>query len=535
LIALDGHSGKKKLPALIEKFLIPIEKHPRNAHLSKSKMADELLWRDIVDYNFSGVMSRPRSLEVPCSVLKKRLMGWSDKLMELVACPMSEGEFVAEFQPAASKQDCHQEEEMDDMSGEETAADDQRKEEATKRSDNSADNRAAYQQYLEIQSNQRTNSLRHILHSFKQSPMDVTLLAETEVGKSASKALKVLKKLKKQINESDEREIEEILCGYPRFWKPEPHQQQRLVRSNKSDEPIMTPLELLQQILQDWKDMASENGVEMISTSASSPPTKKRKVESEKPTTIATCGKDKKLSLNQHQIDMTLLHNSPDWRSLCRSLRERESIMRKSHGEKVRSIRDNLKKDRAKVGKVTLKKAVGRVRGSVTGAAVGQSLTGPVSTLARRKDVRREAILSKSLGNKARQQQLISQHSSTSSGGGKLSRIRNESKVAASWSKSTLGSSASPAKSVFRASAVATSSFGASVARAGGNAGNGRPKKQQAQLHVKLKNGRHMTMPASSSASEAAKTVGVFSSLQKKKMKQQQGGSRNNIKGNRKR
>ena len=208
--------------------------------------------------------------------------------------------------------------------------------------------------------------------------------------------------------------------------------------------------------------------------------------------------------------------------------------MKKSHGDRVRSIRDNLKKDRPKVGKVVLKKAVGRVRGGDTdcsstlkepfesdgSAAVTQSLKGSlVSTVARRTE-KREAILSKSLGHRARQQQFARNPSSHSSSG-KLKQIRSESRVAAARSKSS-HASASGIKS----------SFGASIARAGGTSGSGRVKMQpqQGQVHVKLKHGKIMQLPSSESVWAAQPGVvsapqqkeasqGIFSSLEQKKRK----------------
>ena len=208
--------------------------------------------------------------------------------------------------------------------------------------------------------------------------------------------------------------------------------------------------------------------------------------------------------------------------------------MKKSHGDRVRSIRDNLKKDRPKVGKVVLKKAVGRVRGGDTdcsstlkepfesygSAAVSQSLKGSLVSTARRTE-KREAILSKSLGHRARQQHFARNPSSHSSSG-ELKQIRSESRVAAARSKSS-HTSASGIKS----------SFGASIARAGGaNNGNGRVKMQpqQGQVHVKLKHGKSMKLPSSASVWAAQPGVvsapqqkkasqGIFSSLEQKKRK----------------
>ena len=104
---------------------------------------------------------------------------------------------------------------------------------------------------------------------------------------------------------------------------------------------------------------------------------------------------------------------------------------------------------------------------------------------------------------------MIAQNGSPHSGNGKLSQIRSESKVAASWSKSS-----------YSESSTASSAFGSAVARACGNNSNGfdRLKKQQkqgSQVHVELGNGKQMKLPPSF-ISGKGKTVGAFASLQKR-------------------
>ena len=210
------------LPALAEKYLLPIERHPNNVHLSQSKMADDLLWRGIVDYNFIGA-NRPKSLGVPCGALKERLQGWGDKLVELMACPMGQEEFAETRkgkQPPSVKQISQvvesgskrkREEGMDDFFGEESDKEEQIDEPTD---DDSPDPvKEIYRQYLEIQSNKRTNALRFLLDLLEQSPMDVTLLSKTDVGKCVSKSIKSMKKLTKPIQ--NKSETEEALCGYP--------------------------------------------------------------------------------------------------------------------------------------------------------------------------------------------------------------------------------------------------------------------------------------------------------------------------------
>ena len=459
--ALDSQSGKKQLPALSEKVLQSIEQHPNNVHISKSKLADELLWKEIVDYNFNGIISRPTSLQIPRNVLIERLNGWSDKLLELVTLPEEENN-RSDMVPWAQT----------------------------------------------VSSSRRTNELQFLLQSLMNVPMDVTLLTDTNIGKSASKAAKVMKKLWKNIKNLPDSERRTNALGYPIFWTSMNEQN-----GNKIEVHTMSKLEFLQQIIEDWKNMASENGIEMTAPS----PKKKQKIDNNQQNItipIATCGKDKKMSMKQHQIDMKLLNESPDWRSLYQSLRKREEMLKKSHGDRVRTIRDNLKKDRPKVGKVVLKKAVGRVRGGDLQSSSGmmdqeyntESAAASVpSTLSSRAE-KREAILSKSLGHRARQQQL-SRNSSVFASSGKISQLKSETKVAASWQKSSHHNR--------------HASFGASVARKGiDTVGSIRAEMRQGQVHVKLANGKSMNLP-SSSAVGLAKSVGAYSSLQQKQQVKQ--------------
>lgn len=207
-----------------------------------------------------------------------------------------------------------------------------------------------------------------------------------------------------------------------------------------------------------------------------------------------TGGRDNKVSAAQHIIDMKLLHASPDWRTLLQSLRTRESDVKKLHGDRVRSRREDLEKNRPKIGKVVLRTtmAVGRDRES---SSSGLLLKHPTPQPTKRQD----DILSKSRGHRARMQQLAkstSSSSSTAAGGsnGALARIRTESKVAASWSKSSFGGGKSASKLSFGASVASASSTGVSHAAKVQQHLQGKSK-----IHVALGNGKRMTLPPSSS------------------------------------
>ncbi len=364
---------------------------------------------------------------------------------------------------------------------------------------------------MEMQTQRRTVALLRVLNSLKCSPMDVTLPSETNVGKRVREAVRVMKKLMKRINKGEGEktyaEMEELLRGYPRFWvMTNWHWDKRFNvgpnlggvgrgARNCDDVSDEMPLVLLQRILQAWKDMAAENdtvavfGIPMV-----------------------TCSRGKDVSAAQHRVNMQLLHSSPTWRSLYLSLREREAAVKKSHGDRMRSRREGLEKDRPKVGKVVLRASVGRVRGGdCDGRNSGGSSKHPLKAngsgsvvVGRGKRERRQkTILSKSLGHRARRQNLarnLPSSAATGGGGnGAFARIRTQSKVAASWSKSSFGGGGG-------ISAGPKSSFGASVASAAGaRNGSGGDRatktttagKHPGKIHMPLGNGKRMTPPAS--------------------------------------
>lgn len=218
------------------------------------------------------------------------------------------------------------------------------------------------------------------------------------------------------------------------------------------------------------------------------------------------------------------------------------------------------------MGKVTLKKAVGRVRGMGSGAedktgsstpsssllmppsgagvarmgivggglsGIGATSTSSGTTAPARRNERREAILNGSRGLRAQEKQALRRASSSPSGkpssssgnSGKLAQLRNDTKVATTWSKGNLG--AVKKISHKTPSSFSSSSFGASVAfasgkvkTADGSSSNRRIVGKLKQVQVQLQHGKQLRLPSSAAAAcGMAKTKGVFSSLSQK-MKQ---------------
>ncbi|KAL7471294.1 hypothetical protein ACHAXS_011593 [Conticribra weissflogii] len=581
------------LPAVSIKHLQAIEGHPLNAHLAKSKKIDELLWKDIVNYKYRiGGMTRPNCLELPLRVLEGQLEKLGEELTAVFGDVVGEEEYYKSLKTEREK-------EFEVLNGEsennalvkgsrkrnlsvdgpdgghhalqvELFGQESENEDEPDHDDN-FNNFPSYTTHLQNLTNERTRQLLRTLHSLMESTMDVKLLSSTGIGKTVAKVIKGCNKTLKKHNLSldgnfDNNEIQETLIGLPLFWEAvdanallseidlNDQLKQMQIHRSKKEKLIMTPLEILQQLLQDWKEMASENGV--VVSSDNGTPAKKQKLANGKSssktnnnaptnsTSVTTCGKHPKTSIHQHLIDLKLLHKSPDWRSLYVSLSKRAEIICKSQGEKMRSIRENLEKDRPKIGKVVLKKAVGRVRGMAAGAAgntpsgpsrsgiVGGGLSGsglPSNPVKR--DERREAILNGSRGIRAQASKSPSSSSvfgRPSSSTGKMALLKSESRIQATWSKGSQGA----VKKISHTSSSSCSAFGASVAFATGTSrprGNGtRVVGKQKQVQVQLREGRQMRLP-SESGSSLAKPKGAFSSLQQKLKKGEKkigGGSR---------
>ncbi|KAL7479207.1 hypothetical protein ACHAW6_004947 [Cyclotella cf. meneghiniana] len=544
--SLHHSSTSKKLlmPPLSEKHLSLIENHPANAHLSNSVKVDDLLWKKIVDYTFPrGGMMRPAVLEEPRDILVERLVEWGKDLVELFElkdevnaaeeegrnrCDRASSGIILKSEHAADSE-------------EDVPKSAEREEHVAKESEKDR---------LEAQSAIRTKALHYMLKSIQFSPMDVKILSDTGIGKCVSKVIKIATKLMKSVQhheDTDNDPMEDSFVGYPYFWRKScrlcrngssrsntilkiiPHCEvsNPILSKEERDSIDVTPLQLLEQLLREWKEMASESGVAMSSTSTTRTTSdakssaKKQRIDSSKASKcppapkedeaslpFASFGKPRTMSTEQHATNMNLLHSSPNWRSLYHTLQKREKMVRIAQGEKVRASRESLEKNRPKIGKVVLKKAVGRVRGLGTpgadrvimGNAKGQE--------------RREAILNKSLGKRAQAMPSNCGGGSHNKSSGKLSQLRQESKVAAKWSKGTQKT----VSKIAHNPGAAFSSFGASVARAGG--GNNttstasKPKMVGNQARVKLQGGKQMTLPTAASA----KSIGMFSSLQKDKL-----------------
>ena len=182
----------------------------------------------------------------------------------------------------------------------------------------------------EDNSEQNKKSIQEAITVLMDAPMSVDLLNETKVGKIISKCIKRLSK----------REYQEAS-----IWS-EPIV---LILQSKTSE-LLVPEMHLKNILQAWKDLASNSGVKIIKSPSVS-------------TSARDCsGRNKQTSKVQHDMDMSVLKMCRSWRDLFQALSERKEHMLESHGAKMREKRQNMETTKHRVKKVGLKTSKPRFR-----------------------------------------------------------------------------------------------------------------------------------------------------------------------------
>jgi hypothetical protein len=246
-VGTGGLDGTGRLlPAISDRFLTAVEL--ANKHLSGSTVVDKLAWKDCVEYRFkAGGLTRPAALNSPWPVVIDSLKDSGDTLLKLLNV-----------------------EQPDD----------------------------ATQEVLERQ-----------IQLLSESPMSVSLLQASGVGKSVKKFVKACVKGQCSLD---------VLMERP--------QRGSLSSLNK---PNMSPLSQLEETLQRWKDVAANSGVQVNSTER------------------AEEGKDL-----EDQVDLRLAESCQSWRDLFSVLQQRTDERRASQGARMREIRKNLATGRPRVIKV---------------------------------------------------------------------------------------------------------------------------------------------------------------------------------------
>lgn len=131
-------------------------------------------------------------------------------------------------------------------------------------------------------------------------PMSVPLLKATDIGKKVSKVLKACQK----------GDAPDALASFKKKFH---------------------------RLLESWKNLASASGVQVASSKSSN---------------IDDCtGRGKYTSMQRYHQDVELLQNCHSWRDLFSILTERQNKLMLEHGQKMRTIRQNLDTNKHRVKK----------------------------------------------------------------------------------------------------------------------------------------------------------------------------------------
>ncbi|KAL3907185.1 MAG: hypothetical protein SGARI_003659, partial [Bacillariaceae sp.] len=268
---LDG-TGRLN-PSVGEKVIALIEEI--NPHLANSKVADGLVWKDIVEYRFrQGGLSRPKGLLAPWPVLIERLQ---ESGKALNAC------------------------------------------------------------LLQQQGNQQA-ALQAVKY-IEESPMDLTLLKDSGIGKTVKK---FLAKAKGRLDFLDEPYV-----------------------FSTGKDIRKTPRSTLHATLATWMEMAARSGVKIKSDGASSP---KRS---------AVKGNDNDKA--EDRVDLSTAKKCHSWRELYQTLKIHDETRKTKQGEKMRERRQRLDSVRPRVVKVrhASSKQEGMLNRGVAGRGFAASAASP--------------------------------------------------------------------------------------------------------------------------------------------------------------
>ena len=188
----------------------------------------------------------------------------------------------------------------------------------------------------------KPKSIPSIIHILQNTPMIVPLLLASGIGKAIKKLIKVLHTNSSSNNDTSNSGGNSG-CS-----------------SNDTKKKWIFQLE---EILQNWKIMASVNGVSMSSSSSSSKTNnnnnnqnKDKEHEYKMNIFNKVTGKSRHTSNEQHEQDIANIQKCHEWRDLYRVLLEREQQFMQLHGSKMRKIRENLEVNRPKIGTAVTKK-----------------------------------------------------------------------------------------------------------------------------------------------------------------------------------
>ena len=231
-----GIDGKGRVhPAVSERFLSAVEE--AIPHLSESTFADRLVWKDCVESRFTAAseLARPRELRFPWPVLVQRIKDAGNDMMELM------------------------------------------KKEEVKRGD--------------------IDAFNECVNVLCNSPMNVNLLEQTNIGKVLKKIIKAAAK---------QTPTMEALGMYT---------ERRLSSGTITDKggQMKVPLTQLDELLKRWKQMATESGVQV------------REV----------AGKNSPSQTKQSKKYLKVAESCQTWRALFSVLKNYDSTRKEKQGARI--------------------------------------------------------------------------------------------------------------------------------------------------------------------------------------------------------
>lgn len=313
---IDGFG--RMSPAISDKTMREIE--DCNPHLACSKVADQMIWKDCVEYKFKrDGPTRPRALWYPYAILMDRLNQSVKNLSCLLESP-------PRLPSCTNKNNSISNHDQDLESKKESICID-------------AAHKAIYE------------SLKILM----ESPMSVDLLNETKIGKSISKFIKKVNKLTAD-TQNTHNTIHISIWKHPISLQRDEDTRFKSVGNNSH---AILPEQHLQKIVQSWKEVASSQGVKIAQTS-NSPTLPTRNTGITDP--------------QQYAQDMRVLQMCHSWRDLFEALTERKEHMLESHGAKMREKRQSMEKSKHSVKQVKLRANKFQSRNAIR--AVGNASSG---------------------------------------------------------------------------------------------------------------------------------------------------------------
>lgn len=282
-------SDGRKFPVFTDKFIREVEE--KNEHLRSSTVTDELVWRDCVDFKFKNVgsLTRPSVFRLPWNIQVERLQQIVEDIRTLRLIPETSSNVVTDESSTSS---------------------------SSSASNNNDDTNAA-----------QMKKIAGIVEELQTTPMIVPLLSASGIGRALKKLIKKLRAFDEAMKTNTDN----------------------TTTTNKSNCYLTWSIQL-ENIIQQWKDIASESGVVMSPNKLPSSPSS----VSSSPKTLSA--RNKHTSPEQHAEDVKNIQECTQWRHLFDKLVAREKKMISSRGAKMREFRKHLEVARPKISTATTKK-----------------------------------------------------------------------------------------------------------------------------------------------------------------------------------